>query len=139
MAYLEDIKPWSADHQVIRLNLVEGTLLSALSSGESSTTHLKRLEISDGLSLVLVSTEPVFINDQSTIRRQQELLQLISESKSPRLAFAFDRPLYCSALTEQCTQTAAALRHLYESYIPSGSLVVSGYSDAYERTFPKRD
>lgn len=62
---------------MIRLNLVEGTLLSALSSGESSTTHLKRLELSDGLSLVLVSTEPVFIDDQSTIRRQQELLQLI--------------------------------------------------------------
>jgi len=81
----------------------------------------------------------VFTDDQAALRRQQELLSLVSESKHQRLVFAFDRPLYCSALTEQCTQTAGALRHLYEAYFPSSSLVVSGYRDAYERTFPKRD
>jgi hypothetical protein len=82
MAYLEDIKAWSAEHQVIRLNVADGTLISAFSSSDSSTNHLRRMEISESLSLVLISTEPVFTDDQSTIRRQQELLKLISESKN---------------------------------------------------------
>lgn len=139
MSFLEDIKAWSADHALIRLNLVDGTLLSAFSSSESSTNHLRRLELTNSLSLVLVSAQPVFTDDQSAIRRQQEILKLVSESRRGRLVFAFDRPLYCSALTEQCTQTAGALRHLYEAYLPGGSLVISGYSDAYERTFPKHE